>query len=100
MKKIPLTENDFDWHKLTPRQIEKIGRDAVEHKKMVYQKIKEILPELRTYENTVYELERADGHPGDMLRKAALLGEVSPKEAVRAVVSKTLIAVSEKMVDI
>ena len=100
MKKIPLTEKDFDWHKLTPKQIEKIGRDAVEHKKMVYRKIKEILPELRTYENTVYALERSDGYPGDMLRKAALLGEVSPKEAVRAAVSQTLIAVSEKMVDI
>lgn len=100
MKKLPLTQKDFDWYKLTPKQIEKIGKEAIEYKKAAYKKIKEILPEERTYENTLYALERGDGPAGDMLRKVALLGEVSPKEAVRAAASQTLIDVSSKMIDI
>jgi thimet oligopeptidase len=100
MKKLPLTQKDFDWYKLTPKQITEIGREAVEYKKAAYKKIKEILPENRTYENTLYALERGDGPAGDMLRRVALLGEVSPKEEVRTAASETLIAVSSQMVDI
>ncbi|MEZ0209127.1 MAG: M3 family metallopeptidase, partial [Candidatus Paceibacterota bacterium] len=100
MKKLPLTQKDFDWYKLTPRQIAEIGKEAVIYKKAAYKKIKEILPENRTYENTLYALERGDGPAGDMLRRVALLGEVSPKEEVRTAVSETLIAVSSQMVDI
>lgn len=100
MKKLPLTQKDFDWYKLTPKQIEKIGKEAVTYKKAAYKTIKEILPENRTYENTLYALERGDGPAGEMLRKVALLGEVSPKEDIRTLVSKTLIDVSSQMVDI
>lgn len=100
MKKLPLTQKDFDWYRLTPKQIEKIGQEAIEYKKAAYKTLKEILPENRTYENTVRALERSEGSAGEMLRKVALLGEVSPKEEVRDVASKTLITVSEKMVDI
>ncbi len=100
MKRTPYTQKDFDWHKLTPKQIEKAGIEAVIYKKAVYKKIKEILPEHRTYENTLYALERSEGPHGELLRKAALLGEVSPKEEVRTAVSKTLIEISSQMVDI
>lgn len=100
MKKLPLTQKDFAWVKWTPKQIEKIGKEAIEYKKASYKKIKEILPEKRTYENTVYALERADGPRGDDLRKVALLGEVSPKEEIRNTASSTIIEVSSQMVDI
>jgi thimet oligopeptidase len=100
MIKLPYTQKDFDWYKLTPRQIETIGKDAIVYKKEAYRKIKEILPEHRTYENTLYALERGDGPAGDMLRKVALLGEVSPKEEIRNKASEVLIAVSSQMVDI
>lgn len=100
MKKLPLTEKDFEWHKLTPKQIAKLGDDVVAHKKAAYKALKEILPENRTYENTLYALERSEGEAGDLMRKAALLGEVSPKEEVRNAVSETLIKVSAQMVDI
>lgn len=98
--KLPLTQKDFAWVKWTPKQIEKIGKEAIEYKKAAYKKIKEILPENRTYENTVYALEIADGPAGDDMRKVALLGEVSPKEEVRAAASKVLIEVGSQMVDI
>ncbi|MEN9338070.1 MAG: hypothetical protein RIQ41_384 [Candidatus Parcubacteria bacterium] len=100
MKKLPLTQKDFAWHSLTPLQIEKIGKEAILYKKEAYTKLKSILPEHRTYENTVYALERADGPAGDMLRKVALLGEVSPKAEIRDVASRILIEVSSAMVDI
>ncbi len=100
MKRTPYTQKDFDWYKLTPKQIEKIGKEALEYKKAAYKKIKDILPENRTYENTLYALERGDGPAGEMLRKIALLGEVSPKAEVRDAASQTLIAVSSQMVDI
>jgi len=100
MKKLALTEKDFQWYKLTPKQIVKLGEEVIAYKKESYKKLKEILPENRTYENTLYALERAEGEAGDMMRKAALLGEVSPKEDVRNTVSETMIAVSAQMVDI
>ncbi len=100
MKKLPLTEKDFIWSKLTPKHIEKIGQEAIEYKRESYKKIKAILPEDRTYINTMYALEQADGPSGDMLKKVALLGEVSPKEEVRNTASRVLIEVSSKMVDV
>ncbi len=100
MKRTPYTQKDFDWYKLTPKQIETAGKEAVIFKKDAYKKIKEILPEHRTYENTLYALERSDGPDGELLRKAALLGEVSPKEEVRNAVSEILIDISSQMVDI
>ena len=100
MKKLPLTEKDFQWHKLTPKQIEKVGQEAVAYKKASYKKIKEILPEERTYENTMYALEISDGPAGDMLRKVSLLGEVSPKKEVRDAAYKVSMEVSSQMVDI
>lgn len=100
MKKLLLTEKDFDWYKLTPKQIRAIGEAAVTYKKDAYTKIKDILPENRTYENTIYALECSDGPAGDMLRKVALLGEVSPKKEVRDTVSQTIIDITNKMVDI
>lgn len=100
MKKFPLTQKDFDWYKLNGKQIQKIGQDAISFKKDAYKKLKNILPEKRTYENTVYALERGDGPAGEMLRKIALLGEVSTKEDIRNIVSETLIDVSSQMIDI
>jgi thimet oligopeptidase len=100
MKKLPLTEKDFAWHKLTPKQIARIGDEAVAYKKAAYKKLKDILPEHRTYENTVYALETSDGPAGEMMQKIALLGEVSPKEEVRHAASETIIKVSSQMVDI
>jgi thimet oligopeptidase len=100
MKKIPYTQKDFSWVKWNPAKIKRIGKEAVEHKRRAYGKIKQLLPENRTYENTVYALERAGGEPEDNMRKVALLGEVSPKENVRTAASETLIEASSKMVDI
>ena len=100
MKKLPLTQKDFDWHKLTPKQIEKIGKEAVEYKKAAYKKIKEILPENRTYENTVYALMESLGDYGDKLGFINLLTEVSTNKDVRDAGRIMLVELSQKSVDI
>lgn len=100
MKRLALTEKDFQWYKITPKQIEKVGKEAIEYKKAAYKKLKSILPEERTYENTMYALEISDGPAGDMLRKISLLGEVSPNKEVRDMAHKVSMDVSSAMVDI
>jgi thimet oligopeptidase len=100
MKKVPYTDKDFAWVKWTPKAIEKIGRDAIEHKKAAYKKLKDILPEERTYENTVYALETADGPYGTMLRQMSLLSEVSPKEEVRTAAHAAINRYSSESVDV
>lgn len=99
MNKTPYTQKDFNWVKWTPAQIEKIGKEAIEFKKASYKKIKGILPENRTYENTVYALETAEGKYGDDLRKINILSEKSPKEDVREISHKVINKYSQESVD-
>lgn len=100
MKKLPLAQKDFDWVKWTPKQMKKIAEDGLTEKKKVYASIKAILPENRTYENTVYTLAASDGSYGDAVRQMNLLGEVSPKDTIRDAVSEIMIDIQSKLVDI
>lgn len=100
MKTIPYTEKDFAWVKWTPKQIEKIGKETLTTLKADYQKVKDILPETRTYENTVVAIANAGGTPKDMLDKVALLMDTSPKKEVREVAHKIMEEVSQKSIDI
>ncbi len=99
MKKTPYTQKDFTWVKWKPKQIEKIGKEAIEHKKASYKRIKAILPENRTYENTVYALETAEGKYGDDIRKIVILSEKSPKEDVRESSHKVINKYFQESVD-
>ncbi|MEN9551998.1 MAG: hypothetical protein RI935_375 [Candidatus Parcubacteria bacterium] len=100
MKTLPLTQKDFAWVKWTPKQMEKIAKSYLENKKKVYQEIKSILPEERTFLNTVYALERADDMFESALSKMGLLAETSTKKEVRDGATAVLSSVSEKAVDI
>ncbi len=100
MQRLKYKEKDFDWVKITTKQIEKVGSDLIEHKKKVYKEIKNILPEKRTFENTVYTIECSEGIYGDMMREIGLLQEVSPKEEIRNTAFSVINDVSKKLVDI
>lgn len=100
MKTLPLTSKDFAWVKWTPKQMEKIAGEYLEHKKRVYKQIKAILPENRTFLNTVYALERCDDSFESAFSKMGLLAETSTKKIVRDAATKVLSEVSEKAVDI
>lgn len=100
MKRNELTAKDFDWVKWSPSVIKKIAAQALEYKKASYKKVKEILPENRTYENTVYALEVADGEYGDKMRQIGILSEVSPKKEIREVIHQVFLDLSNKLVDL
>lgn len=100
MKIIPYTEKDFAWVNWTPKQIEKIGTELLSNLKKDYEVMKNILPEKRTFENTVVAIEKAGGEFKDMFDKVAFLMDVSPKEGVREAAHETVSFVSEKSIDI
>lgn len=100
MKTLPLTAKDFAWVKWTPTQMKKKADEYLAHKKKMYAAIKAILPENRTYENTLYALERCDDLFESSLSKIGLLSEVSTKKEVRDAATEVLSYVSEKSVDI
>jgi thimet oligopeptidase len=99
-KTLPLTEKDFAWVKMTPALMKKTADAYIVHKKKVYTEIKNILPELRTYENTLYALERCDDSFNSFFNKMGLLGEVSPKKEVREAAHAVATEMSQKLVDI
>jgi Zn-dependent oligopeptidase len=82
MKTLPLTAKDFTWVKMTPKDMQKKADEYIAHKKKVYSEIKKILPEHRTYLNTLYALERCDDTFESYFSKMGLLSEVSPKKEV------------------
>ena len=100
MKRTPYTAKDFAWVNMTAKQIEKYAIEALTKKKENYFKIKSILPEKRTYENTVYAITVSDGGYGDIFHQMGLLNVVSPKKEIREKIHIVLTSVSQKLVDI
>ncbi len=100
MKTLPLTAKDFAWVKMTPAFMKKKADEYLSHKKKVYAEIKAILPEKRTYENTLYALERCDDIFDSIFDKMSFLSSVSTKKEVRDAATEVLTYMSEKSVDI
>ena len=99
-KTLPLTATDFTWVRMTPSLMKKTADAYIIHKKKVYGEIKSILPENRTYVNTLYALERCDDPFKSFFSKMGLLSEVSPKKEVRDAAHAVATELSQKMVDI
>lgn len=99
-KTLPLTAKDFTWVKMTPALMKKQADAYIAHKKKVYAEIKKILPENRTYLNTLYALERCDDSFNSFFSKMGLLSEVSPKKEVRDAAHAVATEMSQKLVDI
>lgn len=100
MQRLKYTEKDFTWVNITKKQIVQTGIDLIANKKRVYKEIKKILPENRTFENTIYAIETSEGVYGDTMRKIGLLHEVSPKEEIRTTAYEVINNVSKQLVDI
>ena len=100
MKTLPLTQKDFAWVNMTEKTMKKFIVDYLDNKKRIYKEVKNILPENRTYENTLYALERCDDKFKSYMSKIGFLSEVSPKKEIRDVANQILTDVSEKLVDI
>lgn len=100
MKTIPYTEKDFTWVKMTPTLMKKNAETYIVHKKKAYSEIKKILPEHRTFLNTLYALERCDDSFESFFSKMGFLSEVSPHKEIRNAANTVLTAMSQKLVDI
>lgn len=100
MKTIPYTEKDFTWVKMTPALMKKNAETYIVHKKKAYSEIKKILPEHRTFLNTLYALERCDDPFESFFSKMGFLSEVSPHKEIRDAANTVLTAMSQKLVDI
>lgn len=100
MKTIPYTAKDFNWVKMTPALMKKQADAYILNKKKVYAEIKNILPENRTFLNTLYALERCDDSFESFFNKMGLLSEISPKKEVRDAAHITATEMSQKLVDI
>ncbi len=100
MKKLPLTQKDFVWTKWTPKHMKELAQKGLVLKKENYNKIKAILPENRTYENTVFALDRADMAFGDVMNKLGVLGDISPKKDVRDAAHSIQTALTSQSVDL
>ncbi|MBP6948631.1 MAG: Zn-dependent oligopeptidase [Candidatus Pacebacteria bacterium] len=99
-KTLPLTEKDFNWVRMTPALMKKQADAYIVNKKKVYGDIKKILPEHRTFLNTLYALERCDDSFESFFSKMGLLSEVSPKKEVRGAAHAIATDMSQKLVDI
>lgn len=99
MKK-ELTQKDFSFAKWTPSQMKKLADEALAYKKEVYESVKKILPEERTFENTVLALDMSFGSYTDTFSCISILGEVSPKKDIRDAAFQIQTDISKKMVDL
>ena len=100
MKTLPLTSKDFAWTTWGKKEMEKHFEKGLEEKKNNLLQIKNILPELRTFENTVFALDRADILYMDVLSKASLLMDISPKESIREAAHKACDIYTPQSVDL
>ncbi len=97
---IPLTQKDFTWVNMTPTQMKKSAAAYIAHKKKVYAEVKKILPENRTFLNTLYALERCDDPFQSLFGKMGMLSEFSPKKEVRDAAQQVSMETSQKLVDV
>jgi hypothetical protein len=84
-KTLPLTQKDFTWVNMTPALMKKQADAYIVHKKKVYTEIKKILPENRTFLNTLYALERCDDSFDRFVKVALVAFTFVPEEVVKVV---------------
>ncbi len=99
-KTLPLTEKDFTWVTMTPALMKKQADAYILHKKKAYSDIKKILPENRTFLNTLYALERCDDSFESFFSKMGFLSQVSTKKEIRDTAVSVLTDMGQKLVDI
>lgn len=90
----------FSWVNMSVKDMENLAVDYVAHKKTVYRKIKDILPEDRTFKNTVLEIENSDSVYSDMSLQMHLLSQVSPDKNLRDTASQVEVSLHQKLIDI
>ncbi len=99
MKRIPKTIEDFAWVSWTAEEIEKKTEDILIQKKAAYSRIKSIPAAERTFENTIFNMEKT----GDIMTPVnyfEILANTSTDAAVREAANEAIKKIQKESVDI
>lgn len=100
MERKRYTKADFTWVKWNAADFERIAHRIVEQKKKSYAAIRAIPASARTFENTVYMLEKSEDQASDDASRIGILKEVSVDPKIRAAAAKTLESLQKQLVEI
>ncbi|NCS99603.1 Zn-dependent oligopeptidase [Candidatus Parcubacteria bacterium] len=99
MKIIPKIQKDFEWVAWGPKEIDVEVKKYVETLKENYKKIKEIPKKERTFENTIYAMEKA-GDVGYENNGISFLKYVSTSKKIREASHQAVIWASSQLAEI
>lgn len=94
------THEDFKWIHFNVKQLEKACDQLIQKKKEDFEKIKSIPKEKRTFENTVYALEKAGQLEGIDSQIFGFFMELSPKKPEREVSLKLEEKLNKALIDL
>src|SRR3989344_5295972 len=100
MERTRYSKADFAWAKWGASDFKRIAADIVKEKKASYAAIRAIPAADRTFENTIYMLEKSEDRVSDDLSRIGLLKEVSTDPKIREAAAKTLEALQKQLVEI
>ncbi len=91
---------DFEWTKMTEDDIKALVAPILAHKKKIYEQIKKIPAETRTFENTVFGIESSDYEIQHKILEVDVLMSTSTDPNIRKVATETFQTIAKEMVDI
>lgn len=92
-------KKEFSWVKWTKKEFEKLPEKLVAEKRSILDQIKKIPKELRTFENTIGALERADETISDAFCRLEILLNAHPHKDIRDVCAETTTQLSNLTTD-
>lgn len=98
MKRIPKTKEDFAWAQWDADTIRRVATEILAKKKELYAQVKAIPAAERTFENTLYGIERANEVMNPVSFFEILLN-ASPETSVRAAAEEVIKKIAHETVD-
>ena len=93
-------QKDFDWINFSSKQLEKKSNEVIKNRKRDLDKIKKIEKKNRTFENTVFSLEKSGRGVSIFFAKLEVLLNMSPKKNIREICAKIEVSASAKLIEI
>lgn len=99
LKRNPYTSQDFAWTHWSAQDIETVANNFLAYKKEAYAKIKSIPASERTFENTLYAIERTSAKAEDIY-KISFLMNVSPSEEFRNKAQEVMDTIEKALIEV
>lgn len=94
-----LTQKDFDWVKWNEKKIKEEVKNIIQKTDEEILKIKNIKKEDRTFENTIFALEKKEEGVGSVFSRLHALSQLSPQKNIREITQRFEVFLSEKMIE-